>query len=43
MRIPLTLALLAAGLTACAPQDDALSLIVSPGPARSGEIGRAHV
>lgn len=43
MRIPLTLALLAAGLTACAPQDDALSLIVSPGPARSGAVGQPFV
>lgn len=43
MRIPLTLALLAAGLTACAPQDDALSLIVSPGPARSGDVGQPFV
>jgi hypothetical protein len=43
MRIPLTLALLAAGITACAPQDDALSLIVSPGPARSGAVGQPFV
>jgi hypothetical protein len=43
MRIPLTLALLATGLTACAPQDDALSLIVSPGPARSGAVGQPFV
>ncbi|MEY3212803.1 MAG: hypothetical protein RIT28_3284 [Pseudomonadota bacterium] len=43
MRIPLTLALLAAGITACAPQDDALPLIVSPGPARSGAVGQPFV
>lgn len=43
MRIPLTLALLAAGLTACAPQDDALSLIVSPGLARGGAVGQPFV